>query len=246
MQTISLNKGRMIVVERAHIFLPLESDYRDKVLIYLSRNLGKNTTINAICKGLKLSYGHLHATIHKLGAEKIINIEEVGNYKLISLNFKNMLTIAELAKVSVKISQQILGESKKLRKLNILIENLRKYKDILSIVLFGSHARLEAREKSDIDMLIILSERVKYKDFSSVGKGEHLRKSDLINKIRAEIRAFEVREFADIQEFIIDFEMFKRMLESKEELNVGKEALKDGVALDGFENYWKMVGEIIG
>ena len=36
------------------------------------------------------------------------------------------------------------------------------------------------------------------------------------------------------------------MLQSKEEINVGKEALKDGIILDGFENYWKMVGEIIG
>lgn len=231
MQTISLSKGKMVVVEGAYIFIPSESDYMDKVLIYLSRNLGKKVTINSICEGLNLSYGYLHSTIHKLEAEKIISIEEVGNYKLLSLNFKNMLTIAELARVSVKISQEIIAKSKKLRNLNILIESLRKYKDILSIVLFGSQARLKAKEKSDIDMLIILSERVKGK---------------VVSEIRAEIKAFEVREFADIQEFIVDFEMFKRMLESKEELNVGKEALKDGVVLDGFENYWKMVGEIIG
>ena len=231
MQAISLDKGKMVVVEGAYMFVPPQSDYKDKALIYLSRNLGKKATISAICEGLKLSYGYLHSTIYRLEAERIIKIEEVGNYKLISLNFKNMLAIAELARVSVKISQKIIDKNKKLRKLNILIESLRKYKDILSIVLFGSQARLEAREKSDIDLLIILSER---------------KSEALINNIRAEIKAFEVREFADIQEFLVDFEMFKRMLESKEELNVGKEALKDGIVLDGFENYWKMAGEIIG
>jgi len=241
MQTISLDKGKMVVVEGAHIFLPSESDYKDKILIYLSRNLGKKITINAICEGLKLSYGYLHSTIHKFEAEKIINIEEVGNYKLISLNFKNMLTIAELARVSVKVSQEIISKNKKLRKINILIENLRKYKGILSIVLFGSQARLEARKKSDIDMLIILSEREKSKD-----EMHSLENIELIDKIRAEIKSFEIKEFVDIQEFIVDFEMFKRMLQSKEELNVGKEALKEGIMLDGFENYWKMVGEIIG
>ena len=220
----------MVVVEGAYIFLPLESDYRDKVLIYLSRNLGKKTTINSICEGLNLSYGYLHSTIHKLEAEKIISIEEVGNYKLPSLNFKNMLTIAELARVSVKISQEIIAKSKKLRNLNILIESLRKYKDILSIVLFGSQARLEAREKSDIDMLVVLNETAE----------------KLVNEIKTEIRSFAIKEFLDIQHFIIDYEMFKRMLQSKEEINVGKEVLRDGIILDGYESYWKMVGEIIG
>lgn len=247
MQTISLDKGKMVVVEGAYIFLPPESDYKDKILIYLSRNLGKKITINTICEGLKLSYGYLHSTIHKLEAEKIINIEEVGNYKLLSLNFKNMLAIAELAKVSVKISQEIVDENKKLRKLNVLIENLRKYKDILSIVLFGSQARLEAKEKSDIDLLVILNETSEnVGNFASVRKKGELKTRALVNEIKTEIRSFAIKEFLDIQHFIVDYEMFKRMLQSKEEINVGKEALKDGIVLDGYESYWKMVGEIIG
>lgn len=247
MQTISLNKGRMVVVDGAYIFLPSESDYRDKVLIYLSRNLGKKVTINAVCEGLKLSYGYLHSTIYKLEAEKIINIEEVGNYKLLSLNFKNMLTIAELARVSVRISQEVISKNKKLRKINILIENLRKHKDILSIVLFGSQARLEAREKSDIDLLVILNETSENASKSpSMKKMEGIKKRPIANEIAAEIGSSAIKEFLDIQHFIIDYEMFKRMLQSKEEINVGKEALKDGIVLDGFENYWKIVGEIIG
>lgn len=234
MQTTLHGKGRMAVVEGSYIFLPSESDYRDKVLIYLSRNLGRKVTINSICGGLSLSYGYLHSTIHRLKAEKIISIEEVGNYKLLSLNFKNMLAIAELARVSVRISQEIVAKNKKLKKLNSLVESLRKHKDILSIVLFGSHARLEAREKSDIDLLVIMSETSR-----DIGM-------PLVNEIKAGIRSFAIREFLDIQHFIVDYEMFKRMLQSKEEINVGKEALKDGVILDGYENYWKIVGEILG
>jgi len=229
----ALNKGSMVIIDETHIFLPLESDYKDKLLVYLSRGLGKKVTINKIKEDLRLAYGYLHSTIHKLEAEKIVNIEEVGNYKLISLNFKNMLTIAELARVSVKISQEITNKTKQLKKLNSLVAKLRKYKDILSIVLFGSQARLEAREKSDIDILIILSERSP-------------KNREIVNKIKSEIRAFETKEFVKMQEFIVDFEMLKRMLESKEEINVGKEALKDGIILDGFENYWKIVGEALG
>jgi len=236
-----LKKGQMVIVDEVHIFVPSESDYKDKILIYLSRSLGKKVTINKIKEDLKLAYGYLHSTIHKLEADRIVNVEEVGNYKLISLNFKNMLTIAELARVSVKVSQEITSKIKQLKKLNLLIENLRKYKDILSIVLFGSQARLEAREKSDIDILIILRERKKSED-----EMRSLENIALVNKIKAEIKSLETKEFIKIQEFIVDFEMFKRMLESKEELNVGKEALRDGIILDGFENYWKIVGEIIG
>ncbi len=227
----NVNKGRMAIVDGTYIYLPSGSDYKDKVLIYLSRSLGKKVTINKVKRDLRLAYGYLHSTIQHLNKEKIIKIDKVGNYNLVSLNFKNILAIAELARVSVKAFQEITSKNKKLKKLSILIENLGKYKDILSIALFGSQARLEAREKSDIDLIIILKER---------------KQEEIIAKIKGEIRAFETREFIKIQEFIVDFEMFKRMLESKEELNVGKEALRDSIILDGFENYWKMVGEVLG
>jgi len=214
------------------VFMPKEADYKDKVLSYLSRSMGQKVTINAIRHGLGLSYGSLHYTIRKLHDDKIINIEEVGNYKLISLNFKNMLTISELARLSVKVSQEIVGQNKKLRQLNNLIETLRGYKEILSIVLFGSQARQMQHEKSDIDVLVILG-------------AESKKNRPLINKIKVDIMAFGTKDFLQIQSFIVDYQIFKNMLKSKEEINVGKEALKDGIVLEGYENYWKMIGEIL-
>lgn len=232
---------------RVYIFLPFEADYKDKILAYLVKSLGRKITINSIRKDLGLSYGSLHYIVQKLWKEKIINIEEVGNYKLLSLNLKNILTVSELSRVSVRISQELINQNKKLKKLNQLVENLRKYKEILSILLFGSQARLEAREKSDIDLLIILSETSENAGkFPLVKKKEGMKKRAIANEIAAEIRSFAIKQFLDIQHFIIDYEMFKRMLQSKKELNVGKDALKDGIILDGFENYWKIVGEVIG
>ncbi len=230
-KTIVIRKG-MENESRIYIFVPFEADYKDKILSYLSRSLGRKVTINSIKGDLGLSYGSLHYAIQKLWKEKIISIEEVGNYKLLSLNFKNMLTIAELSRISVKITQEITNQNKKLKKLNELIINLRKYQEILSIVLFGSHAKLMAHEKSDIDVLVILG--VKYQ-----------KNGALIDRVKSDIISFGTKEFLDIQSFIVDYTIFKSMLESKEEINVGKEALKDGIVLDGFENYWKMVGEII-
>lgn len=214
------------------VFVPKEADYRDKVLAYLSRSIGQKITINAIRRDLGLSYGYLHSTIHKLRDEKIINIEEVGNYKLISLNFKNMLTISELARITVKITQEIIVQNKKLRRLSRLIESLRGYREILSIVLFGSQARQMQHEKSDIDILVIMG--VEYK-----------KSRPLINKLKVDIMSFATKEFLQIQSFIIDYDIFKNMLKSKEEINVGKEVLKDGIVLEGYENYWKMIGEML-
>ncbi|GEM_PF-2943727 len=240
--------GKRTEEEReVYVFVPFESDYRDKVLAYLSRALGKKTTINSIKEDLGLSYGYLHSTIIKLHEDNIINIEEVGNYKLVSLNFKNMLAIAELARISVKISQEIINKNKNLKKLPKLVERLRKYKEILSIVLFGSQARLQARETSDIDLIVILSETSENPGkFASVEKMKEPKTKRIVDTIRAEIRSFAITEFLELQHFVVDYEMFSRMLQSKEELNVGKEALKDGIILDGYENYWKMVGEIHG
>lgn len=214
------------------VLVPKEADYRDKVLSYLSRSIGQKVTINAIKHSLGLSYGSLHYTIRKLQNEKIINIEEVGNYKLVSLNFKNMLTISELAKISVKIAQEIVGQNKKLRQLGSLIEILRSYKEILSVVLFGSQARQMQHEKSDIDILVILG-------------ADSKKNRPLINKIKVDIMSFGTKEFLQIQSFIVDYQMFKNMLKSKEEINVGKEVLKEGIVLEGYENYWKMIGDFL-
>lgn len=232
---------------RVLVLLPFEADYKDKILAYLIKSLGRKITISSISEDLGLSYGSLHYAVQKLLAEKIINAEEVGNYKLLSLNLKNTLAIAELSRVSVRIAQEMINQNKKLKKLPKLVERLRKYKEILSIVLFGSHAKLQARESSDIDLLVILSETSENPgQFISVEKTKKLRTRALVNEIRADIRAFAVTEFLEIQHFVVDYEMFARMLQSKEEINVGKEALKDGIILDGYENYWKMVGEIHG
>ena len=50
-----------------YVYIPPNSDYKDKVISYLSRNLDKKITINHKKKIFKLSYGHLHSTIHELG-----------------------------------------------------------------------------------------------------------------------------------------------------------------------------------
>lgn len=215
------------------VIIPFKSDYKDKLLAYLIRTIGKRITANAVKRDLNLSYGSMHSVVSRLETEKIINVEKIGNYKFISLNFNNMLAVAELSRISVKISQEIINKNKKLKKINELIEYLRKYKGILSIVLFGSHARLMAHEHSDIDILVII--------------GPKYQKSRvLINNIKVEIMSFGTKNFLDIQSFIVDYVIFQNMMKSREEINVGKEAFKDGIILDGFENYWKMVGEITG
>ncbi len=218
--------------QKVRIFLPEESDYREKALAYLSRRLGSKVTMNAISERLELSYGHLHTTVYKLQSEGVIRMEQVGNYKLLSINWDSALAIAELAKVHVKIAQGVLARSKKLRKLQELVRKLGEQGNVLSVVLFGSQARLEARKTSDVDLLVIFNER------------GHTRQP--VEEIKSEISAFEVREFLKIQPFIVDVAMFKRMLQSREELNVGKEALKEGIILGGYENYWKSVGDAIG
>ena len=180
---VSASKGEK---QKVYIFLSEESDYREKVLAYLSRCLGSKVTMNAISEELNLSYGHLHSTAYKLHSEGVLKMEQVGNYKLLSINWESALAIAELARVHVKIAQEVLVRSKKLEKLQGLVRKLGEHKDVLSIVLFGSQARLEARKTSDIDLLVIVDEGSR---------------RSAVDEIKSEVRAFEVREFSVGQAF---------------------------------------------
>ena len=154
-----MKNGKMLIVENQHIYMPPELNYREQALVYLSRSISKKLTINSISKNLGLSYGFLHETVQKLEKEKIINVEEVGNYNLVSLNMKNPLTIGELTRISIVITQSITSKSKVISRMHELVAQLDNYKEILSIVLFGSQAKLEATEKSDVDVAVILRER---------------------------------------------------------------------------------------
>lgn len=116
--------------------MPLkEARYREKILLYLARNLGNNVTANRIANDLDLFYSLVHKTVKDLENEGLLKIEKVGNYKLLKLNLDKHRTLLELALLSHKLMEEHEKEGKIGKNINGLIEKISKEKDVLSVVL---------------------------------------------------------------------------------------------------------------
>lgn len=114
-----------------------EAAYREKILLYLGRNLGKKITGNRISTDLGLFYSLVHKTIKDLEREGILHTEKVGNYKLISLSLEKHRTILELALLSHRLMEENEREGRIDRKASDFIRKIAGERDVLSAVMLA-------------------------------------------------------------------------------------------------------------
>lgn len=125
--------------------MPLkEAAYREKILLYLGRNLNNNTTPNKIATELKLFYSLVHKTIKGFEGQGIVKAEKVGNYNLLKLNLKKHRTLLELALLSHKHKDELEKEGKISPKVDGFIEKISKDRDVLSAALCGNEIMIFA------------------------------------------------------------------------------------------------------
>lgn len=116
--------------------MPLkEARYREKILLYLARNLSNNVTANRIANDLDLFYSLVHKTVKDLENEGLLKIEKVGNYKLLKLSLNKHRTLLELALLSHKLMEEQEKEGKIDGSVNGLVKKIAREKDVLSAVL---------------------------------------------------------------------------------------------------------------
>ena len=115
--------------------------------------------------------------------------------------------------------------------MNIVIESLiekittKFVADIHSIVLFGSYAKGSATNKSDVDLLFIVSDL----------KNKSVRKA-----IERECASFQYSHNILVSPLITDVVEFRKMLRAKE-MNIGKEAKEHGISVFGSEQFWRFI-----
>lgn len=123
---------------------------KQKILKFLIKNKEKSFSINEISKVLKIDYKLTYINVKKLGEEKTIKIEDLGNIKRCSFDnsFNNDVFIVE-------------NERKKelLKNKDFLItyNDLGKINKQFILLLFGSYAKGTANKHSDIDLILISS-----------------------------------------------------------------------------------------
>jgi len=123
---------------------------KQKVLRFLIKNKVKSFSINEISKNLKIDYKLTYINIKKLGEERTIKIEDLGNIKRCSFDnsFNNDVFIVENER-----KKELLKNKDFLVMYNDLIKINRQF----ILLLFGSHAKETASKHSDIDLLLISS-----------------------------------------------------------------------------------------
>ncbi|MCX6664558.1 MAG: nucleotidyltransferase domain-containing protein [Euryarchaeota archaeon] len=118
-----------------------------KILRFLLDNDDHSYCLDDISKSTGISCGTVYPSLKELLEVRVITQRKVGRSILYIINKNHVLfpQIKELINFEKK-SLQIIAEQ--------FVDSLPK-KDIIAVILFGSVAREEFNEKSDIDILII-------------------------------------------------------------------------------------------
>lgn len=123
---------------------------RLKVLNTLLQNKESNFTISKLSDKSEVGYKTTHSLVGKLENFGIIDIEEKGSSKIVSLN-ENSPYIEILEKLGSIDSQPLKEIAKKYAQ-----EVKEELSEIESVILFGSVLRGLPTEESDIDIIILV------------------------------------------------------------------------------------------
>jgi len=133
-----------------------------KIVDLLNRNR-KEFTINEMAKTLKQHYSLVHRFTGRLAKDKVIIKKKIGNSYVCSLNLENEKTITLLVLSEIERKDEFYNKS---RKLKLILEDFvssvkEEFKGKLySIVLFGSYAKDRAVKGSDIDVFILVKDKI--------------------------------------------------------------------------------------
>ncbi len=127
-----------------------------KIINLLAKNSEKKFTINEIAKNLNEYYSYVHRKVNMLIKDGVILKDEVGKSYLCSLNLKNEKALALIQLTEIEKKDEFFSEKKDLQLiLRDLVKSIESQINPVSIVLFGSYAKGNATEESDIDVLLI-------------------------------------------------------------------------------------------
>ncbi|MBC8444013.1 nucleotidyltransferase domain-containing protein [Candidatus Woesearchaeota archaeon] len=185
-------------------------DNKYKIINYLGKHPDNVYTMHELSKILNIPYASFYRTIESM--KDLLNIIKIGKSKVIKLNGKNSIVKTHLILSSDEERKDYL---KKQPIINKIYQELNT-KDV--VVLFGSYAKKNQTEKSDIDLIIINKEGNKSISFS---------KYEVLFKIK-------------INPIFITKGEFKLMIKDSEE-NVGKQALYNNIILNNPEKFWGLV-----
>jgi len=185
-------------------------DNKLKLLNFLAKHVDEAFTMHALAKRLDIPYATFYRSVSRM--EELLVMQRVGRAKTLSINLAHPVITSYLAISSEEERKAFVTQQPHIR----IINNELKTEDI--VLLFGSYARREETEQSDIDIMVINRRGNRTVSFA---------KHELI--FRKEINSFFFKESE-----------FKAMLRDKDE-NVGKQALREHIVLSNPSRFWDVV-----
>jgi len=148
-----------------------------RILLLFTMSPGRNRTRSEIKQGTELNNVPLDIALNKL-----INLGILSEKKKIySLNLENELVARLLEEKKIFINLPIKVQFVLIE----FIDNITRLRDIRDIILFGSYAKLIFTDRSDIDIALILDNRIK--DKAKLEKKIFLIKNKISKEYKKEI-----------------------------------------------------------
>ncbi|MEW5897369.1 MAG: nucleotidyltransferase domain-containing protein [Nanoarchaeota archaeon] len=185
-------------------------DNKHKIINYLGKHLSGYFTMHELSKLVNIPYASFYRTVQRMN--DVLNVEVVGKSKTVNLKIKNPVVKAHLTVSSDEEKKEFIKKQPIIKKIFMELNT----NDV--VVLFGSYAKGNETEKSDIDLLIINQDGKKSLSFSK----------------------YEILFKKKINPIFVTAKEFKKMLQDEEE-NVGKQVLKSHIILNNPEYFWEVV-----
>ena len=201
-----------------------------EIVRFLSENINKKFTQVQIAKGIGKgkSYKNVRESIKELVKYGVIDTEGVGPYILCSLDIDEPATIVYVAFAEHSKKYAIYKKAAVVKEVcERLIKQIKQHTPFFAMLLFGSYAKGTFHEKSDIDMIILIEK--KYHD-----------------AVKREISSLQSIYAKKINAFVMAKNDYESMLAGKEEVNIGKESLKNHVLLYSAEIYYQIIRDVYG
>ncbi len=198
------------------MYIPTLTLTEENILSFLLENLNEEYSIREIAKTIKQDYKIVFTSIQKLKGKNLIMVKRISNINSCTLNLDE-----ENALLFSYISQK--NSIKKLPKgvISIVQDITTSTKDpFYTLLIFGSYAKKTATQKSDLDLLFIISNRNQESDVMAA-----IKKASTFNNIK-------------ISPVILNIEEFRAGLK---ELSVAQEAYKKHFVIHGGEQFYEII-----
>lgn len=215
-----------------------------RILETLSREIGRNTSINALTEKISQSHGkayyaNIYNKLRQLEKENVVTLSKVGNTTLVSLNFKGYWVADMLTQIELVKKQNFLREHIEMQLLFYDIENslntIQEKPQKTSLDRFPlfvrsiSAVRPEKYEKLNrVELLVLVR-----------GQAMDLPDESYSRLVRYAIKLSQ-RSSAKVDVLILTEANFLGMLASSER-NPAREMLADKITFFGPENFWHAI-----